>query len=51
MMELETSPAFLREFEMKIEHTFIGDRAHIALPLMLTILIIVAATTMAFWGD
>lgn len=36
---------------MTIDRTFIADRAHVALPLMLTVLIVAVATTMAFWGD
>ena len=49
MMENPTSP-FWGVFQMTIEHTFIGDRAHIVLPLLTTILLVGDATAIAFWG-
>ena len=36
---------------MTIERTFIGDRAHILLPLLMTIIVVSIAAPMAFWGD
>ena len=51
MMETANVTPSSREFQMTIDHTFIGDRAHIALPLMLTFLVVGVATIMALSGN